>query len=227
MNGFMICFGIIGIIASLFAIVVLAIYVGSFIVVAIKSFKESCKANTEVYKEHIRLLADARKARLQKAREQKINRKNELADKKLEQQKKQILLENQKAAVKDKIKEAKYQKSLEATNKKIENINKKKNKKELEKMAEKVEEEVAQTEPIVVDTESESTSEPIVITPTPSEPIKTIVEQSNETIEEEKVEAVVETEKENAEQTTTEVVETSTEEPKENKEPQQMTFLTE
>lgn len=126
MNGFMICFGIVGIIACVFAIVVLAIFSGSFIVVAIKSFKESCKQNTEVYKEHIGLLADARRARLQKKREQIINRKNAKADKKLAEKEKKILLEDKKAEAKDKLKEAKYQANLANVNKKIERANSKK-----------------------------------------------------------------------------------------------------
>lgn len=111
MNGFLVFFGIIGIIVALFAIVVIAIYAGSFVLVAIKAFKTNVKAMTEVQKEHIVACAESRKARLQKKRELTLAHKDEKASKSLEMKKKKILLEDKKQEVKNKKSQAKLDKA--------------------------------------------------------------------------------------------------------------------
>lgn len=111
MNGFLVFFAIIGIIACLFAITVVAIYAGSFVLVAIKSFKANVKAQTEVQKEHIDACADSRKARLQRKREVTLAHKDEKAEKELEMKKKKILLENKRKEIKEKKAQAKLDKA--------------------------------------------------------------------------------------------------------------------
>lgn len=106
MNGFLVFFAIIGIIVAVFAVVVLAIYAGSFIVVAIKAFKSNVTVLTQVQDEHIKAFAVARKARLAKKRAAIIERKNARLDKKLSMKKQKEDLVDRKNDIKAKKEQA-------------------------------------------------------------------------------------------------------------------------